>query len=55
MSKDVVVENIGELPHGINELVHYLIENIVDIKARRKGLSSDGRRWSKDLSTTWAE
>ena len=46
--EDVVEEKVDELPHGIDGLAKYSIENIVDIKARRKALSSDGSRWSKD-------
>lgn len=53
--KDIVEVKVDKLPHGIDGLAHYSIENIVDIKARRKALSSDGRRWSKDSSTSWAE
>ena len=34
-------------------LCRYLIKNVVDVKAWRKTLSSDGRRWSKDSSTNW--
>ena len=55
MWKNVNKENVKELPHGIDGVSHFLIKNIVDVKARRKALSSDGRRWSKDLSTRWAK
>ena len=34
-------------------LCRYSITNVVNVKARRKTLSSDGRRWSKDSSTNW--
>ena len=55
MWKNVNKENVKELPHGIDGLSHFLIKNIIDVKAQRKALSSDGRRWSKDSSTRWAE
>ena len=52
MWRNVEKQNIDELPHRIDGLCQYLIKN-VDVKARRKALSSYGRRWSKDSSTNW--
>lgn len=53
--RNVNEEKVDELPNGIDGLSCFKIKNVVDVKARRKALSSDGRRWSKDSSTGWAE
>ena len=43
-----------ELPCGLDGLASFTIRNVPDIKTRRKVLSSDGRRWLKDSTTSWA-
>ena len=54
MWDDVEVEVVERLPNGIDGLRAYKINNVTDVKSRRAALSSDGRQWEKDTTTTWA-
>lgn len=54
MWDDVEEEVVERLPNGIDGLRAFKINNVTDVKSRRAALSSDGRQWKKDTTTTWA-
>jgi hypothetical protein len=51
---DVDRKLVKVLPHGLDGLVAFTVRvDKADHKTRRKVLSSDGRRWLKDSTTSW--
>ena len=49
---DVRMQNVRELPEGINGLVSFRIENVP--KKDLLNALKDGRRWKKNCPSNWA-
>ena len=52
MWENITPSSVDVLPNGIDGLQQFKIDNVCNVKDRRRVLSADGRLWCKDSTTT---